>query len=97
MACAPDAPRNTASAFLGWMARYFAREHPSRERLISYQDTAVHQGTIYKAAGWTAEHESVPRVRDRTKNRAGAARLYRSNLNGAAVDASSKIRWEKPL
>jgi hypothetical protein len=97
MACAPDAPFNTASAFLGWMARYFAKEHPLRERMISYQDTAVHQGTIYKAAGWEATYTSKPRIRDRSKLRAGTDRLYRSNINGVAVDASSKVRWEKVL
>ena len=97
MACAPDAPRNTASAFLGWMARYFAAKHPERERMISYQDEAVHTGTIYKAAGWLAAHRSAPRVRDRSKNRAGTTRKYRQNLNGIEPDASAKIRWEKVL
>lgn len=97
MACSPDSPKNTASRFLGWMVRYFAENAPEREKCISYQDTAVHKGTIYKAAGWTAEHESVARVRDRSKNRVGTGRSYRSNLNGEDVDASPKIRWAKML
>lgn len=97
MACSPDAPKFTASAFLGWMIRYFKRHHPERERAISYQDTAVHEGTIYKASGWTAAYVSKPRVRDRSKPRVGTERAYRSNLNGAAPDASAKVRWEKVL
>jgi len=30
------------------------KRFPDITRLISYQDTEVHQGTIYKAAGWTS-------------------------------------------
>jgi hypothetical protein len=97
MACSPAAPKFTASAFLGWMIRYFKRHHPDRERAISYQDTAVHTGTIYKASGWTAAYTSKPRVRDRSKPRVGTDRAYRSNLNGVAPDASAKVRWEKTL
>lgn len=51
-AIAPDAPKNTASRMLSVMIRLLRRERPRAERLISYQDVAVHQGTIYKAAGW---------------------------------------------
>lgn len=97
MACSPDAPKFTASSFLGYMARYFKKHHPERERMISYQDTAVHEGTIYKATGWTAAYTSKPRVRDRSKPRVGTERAYRSNLNGAEPDASAKVRWEKAL
>jgi hypothetical protein len=93
MACAPDAPRNTCSRFLGYMVRYFKTHCPDREKCISYQDTAVHEGTIYKAAGWVAEHESKTRVRDRSKNRVGTDRAYRSNLNGVDADSAAKIRW----
>ena len=97
MACALDVPKNTCSAFLSWMVRWFKKNAPDRERLISYQDTAVHQGTIYKAAGWTAEYVSQPRVRDRSGNRAGTSRKYRWNTNGIEADASAKVRWEIPL
>ena len=94
MACAPDAPKNTASRFLGFMVRWFKKNEPQAERLMSYQDTAVHKGTIYKAAGWEKAWESVERVRDRSKARAGTSRAYRSNINGVDVDAVSKVRWE---
>jgi hypothetical protein len=97
MACLPEVPFNTCSRFLGWMLRYFREHHPGREKLISYQDTAVHQGTIYKAAGWTAAYTSKPRIRDRSKPRVGTSRMYRSNINGVEVDGSAKVRWEKAL
>jgi len=94
MACAPDAPPNTASRFLSWMVRYFKRTFPERERCISYQDTAVHSGTIYRAAGWTPGNSSKARIRNRNGKRAGTDRLYRWNMNGAESDASAKVRWE---
>ena len=97
MACSPVAPKNTASRFLAWMARYFAAEHRHREKLISYQDTAVHDGTIYKAAGWRVDFVSKARVRDRSKNRAGTNRKYRADINGVDAAASEKIRWAKTL
>lgn len=97
MACAPDAPKFTASRFLGLMAQWFKVHCPEREKLISYQDTAVHLGTIYKAAGWIAEYESQPRIRDRSKPRVGTNRMYRSNINGVEADAVAKIRWAKEL
>lgn len=97
MACAPDVPKNTPSAFLAWMARYFERECPEREMMLSYQDTAVHLGTIYKAAGWFNAHESKPRIRDRSGKRAGTARMYRWNINGVDADASAKVRWQRAI
>lgn len=97
LACSPEAPKNTASAFLQWMVRWFRRNHPERERCISYQDTAVHDGTIYKAAGWHKAYTSRPRIRDRSKPRIGTDRMYRANMNGTDTDASAKVRWERKL
>lgn len=54
LAIAADAPKNTASRMLAVMARLLKAKFPECQRLISYQATAVHAGTIYKAAGWTA-------------------------------------------
>lgn len=54
LAVAPDAPRNTASRMLGVMTRLIRKCRPKTVRLISYQDTEVHTGGIYKAAGWVA-------------------------------------------
>jgi hypothetical protein len=51
-AIAPDAPKNTASRMLSWMTRQLPREIPALVRAVSYQDTEVHTGAIYRAAGW---------------------------------------------
>lgn len=97
MACAPDAPKNTPSCFLGWMVRFFKKHCLEREKCISYQDLDVHTGTIYKASGWAVEYVSKPRVRDRSKARVGTRRDYRNNKNGEAPDAAGKARWAKLL
>ena len=55
MAIAPDATPYTASRMLGWMRRWIRKEMPHIKTLISYQDTEVHTGTIYRAAGWQAK------------------------------------------
>ena len=52
-AIANTAPKQTASRMLAIMTRIIKKEIPSITRLVSYQDTEVHSGTIYKAAGWT--------------------------------------------
>jgi len=93
MACAPDAPFNTCSRFLSWMVKYFKINRPDIIKLISYQDTAVHLGTIYKASNWYVDFIGAERIRNRSKPRIGTNRAYRSNLNGIEVDASKKIRW----
>jgi hypothetical protein len=94
MVCLPDSPPNTASCFLAWMVRYFRKNLPGAERLISYQDTELHTGTIYRAAGWKPMFTTVERIRDRNPNRIGTNRAYRSNINGVDRDSVSKIRWE---
>lgn len=53
MAICNDAPRNTASRMLKVMRLTIKREMPQIKKLISYQDTAVHKGTIYRADNWT--------------------------------------------
>jgi hypothetical protein len=77
---------------LGQMRRDIARRFPDCPHLISYQDEDVHTGTIYKAAGWTAEHYTAPRQRDRTTTRPGG-RTYRTSINGTAPDTAGKVRW----
>lgn len=54
LAVSDDAPANTATRMLGWMARDIRKRFANIVRLVSYQDTAVHKGTIYRAAGWVA-------------------------------------------
>jgi hypothetical protein len=97
LAIAPDAPKFTATRMLGQMARWI-RANTDCPRLISYQDTAVHRGTIYKAANWTHAYTSKARERDRTvgvSSRNG--RAYRVDANGKAPAASEKFRWELEL
>jgi len=52
MAICEQAPKNTASRMLSWMRKDINKRFPEIIRLISYQDTGVHLGTIYKASGW---------------------------------------------
>lgn len=52
LAIASDAPKNTASRMLGVMTRIIRNLRPHVVNLVSYQDTEVHTGGIYKAAGW---------------------------------------------
>ena len=93
MACAPYAPFNTPSRFLGAMSRHIRATMPGVMKLISYQDTAVHCGTIYKASNWTPEFQTKPQYRDRSCVRVGTNRLYRKDINSADVAASPKVRW----
>lgn len=51
-AIAETAPKNTATRMLSIMTKLIRNDYPELVKLISYQDTEVHLGTIYKAAGW---------------------------------------------
>lgn len=86
LAIAPDAPRNTASRMLGVMARLIRKARPEIERLVSYQDTEVHTGGIYKAAGW------VPSVVS-----PGGEWSVPSRQRQPAQSAAPKQRWEKVI
>lgn len=75
LAISDDAPQFTASWMLGKMAKIIRKIRPNIDRLISYQDTEVHTGTIYAAAGWEKTtikrgHEwscpSRPRIKSQT-------------------------------
>lgn len=82
-AISPEAPRNCASRMLRIMTSLIRADFPDTERLISYQDTAVHNGTIYKAAGWNAGIRSE------------GGEWSRPSRNRARVQAPTpKIRWE---
>jgi len=76
-------PENTASRMLGFMARDIRKTMPEVIKLISYQDTEVHKGTIYKAAGWVVDGER--------KNIGVGWKTRASNrINQSQAD---KIRW----
>lgn len=86
LAIADDAPKNTASRMISIMSRQIRRKLPNIKKLISYQDTAVHDGTIYKASGWTngAETKFVS-----WKNR--------KDFNRTDQSTSNKVRWEREI
>lgn len=55
LAIAPDAPKYTATYMLGKMIKHIKIHMLDIHKLVSYQDTEVHTGTIYKAANWKLE------------------------------------------
>jgi hypothetical protein len=81
-AIAPEAPRNTASRLLKIMIGLIKKHLPYIRRLISYQDTQVHNGTIYKASGWGAVAHTTYRPWDKTRKRK------------PSQSTADKIRWE---
>lgn len=86
MAIAPDAPKNTASRMLAWMARDIRRRFPDVTRLISYQELDFHTGCIYRAAGWTPTSRSE-----------GGEWNSTSKPRGKAERGGPKQRWEKAI
>ena len=52
LAISQDSPKNTASRMIKIMTILIKKQMPEIVKLISYQDTEVHTGTIYKASGW---------------------------------------------
>lgn len=83
-AIAPDAPKNTASRVLSVMVRIIRKLHPHIIGLVSYQDTQVHTGTIYKASGWKA-HSTVASLTNWTTT---------TRKRNAPQTEAPKIRWE---
>lgn len=94
LAVAPDAPRNTASRMLAVMARLVRGLRPEIARLVSYQDTEVHNGGIYRAAGWTptvlSKHSPWNKPNSRNLN-------GRPRVRPADQSTAPKRRWEKVL
>lgn len=83
MAISNEAPKNTASRMISVMVKLIRNKFPDIKRLISYQDTDVHKGTIYKASGWkpASETEFISWTnKDRVRNKDQATGL--------------KVRWE---
>jgi hypothetical protein len=84
MAIANEAPANTASRMISWMRKDVKQRWPELVGLVSYQDTASHHGTIYKASGWS--------MVDTTKS------LTQWSVNGRVRNdeqsKAPKVRWE---
>ncbi len=83
-------PPNTASRMLAVMVRLMAKKYVQLMRVISYQATAIHKGTIYKAAGWTPG-----RVTLATEQRWLLRVNYDGIKRGALQACGEKVRWEK--
>ena len=86
MAIAPDAPKNTASRMLAWMARDVRKRFESVTRLISYQELDFHTGCIYKAAGWQPIQQSY-----------GGEWNSSSKPRSKTERSGPKMRWERLL
>lgn len=91
LAVAPDAPRNTASWMISVMSRLIRRSWPHLTTLVSYQDTEVHTGAIYRAAGW------IPTVKTDGQKGKHAQWSNKNRLRNAAQSTAVKQRWEKVI
>jgi hypothetical protein len=85
MAISELAPSNTASRMIRIMVLLIKKRFPLITTLISYQDTEVHKGTIYKASGWQAVATVKYRAWDKTR------------LRNKSQSTADKIRWELML
>jgi hypothetical protein len=85
-AISSECPANTGSRMLAIMSKEIVRLLPEITRLISYQDTEVHQGTIYKAAGWTL-----------TMTNKGISWTTESRTRNKEQSTAPKARWELDL
>lgn len=86
LAICDECPKNTASRMIKMMIKKIRLKFPEIKRLISYQDTDVHKGTIYSASNWKNSSESVG-VSWTTKNR----------KRNPDQTTAKKIRWEYSL
>lgn len=82
----PDAPVNTGSRGLKIMSLLVKKDRPQCRRLVSLQDMNVHNGTIYKAAGWKPTNISK-----------GGEWSCKSRPRPKVQSDSPKQRWEKLL
>ena len=86
MAISSDSPKNTASRMIKIMRIDICKRFPNIKKLISYQDTEVHLGTIYKASGWV--------MGGKTK---GASWTSKNRIRNKEQTKADKIRWEYDL
>jgi len=82
LAIAPDAPKFTATWMISKMIKDIEKRFNDVTRLVSYQDTEVHTGIIYKAANWKLD--TVSKFQEWTTDD-----RKRNNLQSKA----NKIRW----
>ncbi|CAB4149588.1 hypothetical protein UFOVP557_10 [uncultured Caudovirales phage] len=82
-AIAPDAPKNTGSRMLSVMRSIIKSRMPDVSWFVSYQDTEVHAGTIYKASGWKLIGESL-----------GVSWSNKNRVRNKEQSMATKARWE---
>jgi hypothetical protein len=83
LAISDYSPKNSASRMIGIMRRIIAKEMPHITILISYQDTEVHSGTIYRASGWIAAAQNK-----------GASWTNETRQRSKEQSLADKVRWE---
>jgi hypothetical protein len=86
MAISDGCPKNTATHMLRFMRRWIVANKPTIAMLISYQDTEVHLGTIYKADNWVEASLSQ-----------GLAWTTTTRKRNKEQSLAPKIRWEYKL
>lgn len=86
LAISPNAPKNSATRMISVMTRLIRKELPDIIKLISYQDTEVHKGTIYKASNWVVGGES-----------AGISWTNKNRERNKEQTLAKKVRWEYTL
>ena len=101
LAIAPDAPKFTATWMISQMIKQIKNKYPDVTKLISYQDTDVHTGTIYAASNWVKEGQSkgidwnVTRNRKASQSTADKARwTYRIRASIPKVEAKKETYQE---
>lgn len=87
MAICNESPKNTASRMLKIMGIMIRKKWPEIIKLISYQDTEVHQGTIYKANGWISSGITSKNIK----------KGWNSRKRNIMQTSSDKVRWEKDI
>jgi hypothetical protein len=83
MAISPEAPRNTATQMLSFMRKHIKNNMTDIALLVSYQDTEVHFGTIYKADNWIA-----------TSVTEGTSWTTDKRIRNKDQTLADKVRWE---
>ena len=86
LAISPDAPKFTATWIIAKMVKDIKKQFPDVTRLVSYQDTEAHFGTIYKASGWNLASAPVS-IDWNTSTR----------KRNVAQSSAPKVRWEYNL
>jgi len=93
MAISSDAPKNTASRMISVTIKILRKSKPWLKKIISYQDTDVHAGTIYKASGWNIGH-----ITKKSEIRWGKlSKKGNGRIRNEIIATGEKIRWEKTL